>query len=114
MLALIAHAGIRQDVAGKRAEELQAALAAGAKEMGIEATPPAGTLTLDRASAALEALKALAPLQKALLVKGQFATVSADGTIRVMEAGLMRMVRAVLDCPLPPLLDAIDPATLAA
>jgi len=26
----------------------------------------------------------------------------------------MRLVGAVLDCPLPPLLDHIDPATLAA
>jgi hypothetical protein len=31
-----------------------------------------------------------------------------------MEAGLVRMVCAVLDCPLPPLLESIDPATLAA
>ena len=43
-----------------------------------------------------------------------FATVAADGTIRVIEAELMRMVCAVLDCPLPPLLDHVDPATLVA
>ena len=64
--------------------------------------------------AALEALKSLRPLEKALLVKGLFATVTADGTIRVVEAGLMRLVGAVLDCPLPPLLDEMDPAALAA
>jgi len=39
--------------------------------------------------------------------------VSADGTIRVIEAELMRLVGAVLDCPLPPLIDAIDPTALA-
>jgi hypothetical protein len=39
--------------------------------------------------------------------------VTADGTIRVMEAELMRLVGAVLDCPLPPLLESVDPATLA-
>ena len=61
----------------------------------------------------LEALKGLAPMQKALLVKGLFAAVTADGTIRVMEAELMRLVGAVLDCPLPPLLESVDPATLA-
>jgi hypothetical protein len=114
VLALVAHAGIRQDAAGKRAEELKAATAAGGKEMGIEVAMPAGTITLDRAGTALEALKELHPLQKALLVKGLFAAINTDGTIRVMEAGLVRMVCAVLDCPLPPLLESIDPATLAA
>jgi len=114
VLSLMAHAGIRQDATGKRGEAVQAALDAGAKELGIEITPPTGTLTLDRAGGALEALKDLAPLQKAVLIRGLFAAVSVDGTIRVMEAGLMRMVSAVLDCPLPPLLESIDPATLAA
>ena len=46
--------------------------------------------------------------------KGLFAAVSADGTIRVVEAELMRLVGAVLNCPLPPLLETVDPATLAA
>ena len=39
---------------------------------------------------------------------------TADGTIRVVEAALMRMVGAVLDCPLPPLFEELDPETLAA
>ena len=47
-------------------------------------------------------------------VKGLFAAITVDGTIRVAEAGLMRVVGAVLDCPLPPLLEALDPASLAA
>jgi uncharacterized tellurite resistance protein B-like protein len=114
VMSLMAHAGTRQDATGKRGEALQVALDAGAKELGIAVTPPAGTLTLDTAAAALDALKQLAPLQKAVLIRGLFAAVSADGTIRIMEAGLMRMVSAVLDCPLPPLLESIDPATLAA
>jgi hypothetical protein len=38
---------------------------------------------------------------------------TADGVIRVAEAELMRLVGAVLDCPLPPLLDEMDPAALA-
>jgi len=63
---------------------------------------------------ALESLKGLAPMQKAVFVKGLFAAVTHDGTILVMEAELMRMVGAVLDCPLPPLLESIDPATLVA
>jgi hypothetical protein len=117
VLSLVAHAGIRRDATGARGEELQAAIRAGTKEMGLpesaassEMTPH---LTLEAAGKALEALKALAPMQKALLVKGLFSAVSADGAIRVAEAELMRLVGAVLDCPLPPLLDAVDPATLA-
>jgi len=105
LLSLVAHAGTRPDAAGARAEGLQAAMRAGAKETGLPESAAAATLSLEAARTALEALKGLAPLQKALLVKGLFAAVLADGTIRVAEAELMRLVGAVLDCPLPPLLD---------
>ncbi|HUN70313.1 MAG TPA: M48 family metallopeptidase [Burkholderiales bacterium] len=113
VLSLIAYAGIRQDATGKRGEELAAAMRAGTKEMGIAEAPAATALRLEVAAAALESLKRLAPMQKAILVKGLFAAVSADGAIRVAEAELMRLVGAVLDCPLPPLLESVDPATLA-
>jgi hypothetical protein len=53
-------------------------------------------------------------MQKGVLVKGLFAAVTLDGTIRLAEAELMRLVGAVLDSPLPPLLESLDPATLAA
>jgi len=82
--------------------------------MGIAEAAAESALRLEIAAAALDRLKSLAPMQKAILVKGLFAAVSADGTIRVMEAELMRLVGAVLDCPLPPLLESVDPATLAA
>ncbi len=114
VLSLVAHAGTRQDATGKRSDALAAAIGAGLKEMGLPEAAAVTTLTLEAAAEALEILKSLAPMQKAILVKGLFAAVSADGTIRVMEAELMRMVGAVLDCPLPPLLESIDPATLAA
>jgi len=113
VLSLVAHAGTRQDASGERGDALAAAMRAGLKEMGLAEAPSASALTLDGAAKALEKLKQLAPMQKAILVKGLFATVSADGTIRVVEAELMRLVGAVLDCPLPPLLESIDPATLA-
>lgn len=113
MLSLIAYAGVRQDATGKRADALAAAMRAGTKEMGLPEAPAASALRLEIAAAALETLKSLAPMQKAILVKGLFAAVSADGTIRVMEAELMRLVGAVLDCPLPPLLESVDLATLA-
>jgi hypothetical protein len=114
VLSLVAHAGTRQDATGQRGEALGAAMRAGLKEMGLSEAPPVSALTLETAAEALEMLKNLAPMQKAVLVKGLFAAVTADGTIRVVEAELMRLVGAVLDCPLPPLLETIDPATLAA
>ena len=113
LLALIAHAGTRPDATGSRAEALQTALRAGAEVMGID-IPTAAEFAPAVIAAAFEALKNLAPMQKAVLVKGLFAAVSADGTIRVVEAELMRLVAAILDCPLPPLLDELDPAALAA
>jgi hypothetical protein len=113
VLALVAYAGTRADAKGERGAALQAAIKAGAGVMGIpeSASAPA---TLEAANAALEALRSLEPMQKGLLVKALFAAVTVDGTIRVAEAGLMRLVGAVLDCPLPPLFDSLDPATLAA
>jgi uncharacterized tellurite resistance protein B-like protein len=116
LLSLVAHAGTRQDATGERGAALAAAMRAGTKELGLpEATAAAvGSLTLEKAAEALQQLRNLAPMQKAILVKGLFATVTADGTIRVVEAELMRLVGAVLDCPLPPLLESVDPATLAA
>jgi len=115
LLSLIAHAGTRADASGERDAALKLALQAGAAIMQIDADKAAAAnLSLERINAAFEAMRTLAPLQKALLVKGLFAAVTADGTIRVIEAGLMRAVGAVLDCPLPPLLDEVDPAALAA
>jgi Zn-dependent protease with chaperone function len=113
VLALVAYAGTRVDATGAREAALQAAVGAGAATLGIPANVPSPVgLTLDSASHALDALRSLAPMQKGLLVKGLFAAVTVDGTIRVAEAGLMRVVGAVLDCPLPPLLESLDPATL--
>ncbi len=114
VLSLVAHAGTRQDANGQRGAALAAAMRSGTKEMGLPESAAAAALTLEVAAEALEVLKSLAPMQKAILVKGLFAAVSHDGSIRIMEAELMRMVGAVLDCPLPPLLETVDPATLAA
>ncbi|HEX6690773.1 MAG TPA: hypothetical protein VF110_06435, partial [Burkholderiales bacterium] len=115
VLALVAHAGTRADATGSRQEGVSAALREGAKILGLPPEAPAAApLGLEAARNALEALKSLAPMQKAVLVKGLFATVTHDGTIRVGEAGLMRLVGAMLDCPLPPLLSELDPASLQA
>ena len=107
VLALVAHSGARGEQ-----EALKAAVQAGIAEMGVPMVAP--ELTLETARNALEALRALVPGDKEILMKGLFAAVTHDGTIRVAEAELMRAVGAVLDCPLPPLFDSLDPATLAA
>src|SRR5262249_43942199 len=115
VLALVAQAGTRADAEGARQEALRAAQRAGAQVLGLaEEAVAKAPLTLDAAGGGLEELKGLAPMQKAVLVKGLFAAVTADGTIRVAEAGLMRLVGAVLDCPLPPLIADADPASLQA
>ncbi len=114
LIAVIAHAGTRVDTAGERAEALEKALAAGAQELGMDAQAARdASLSLEAVSAALEAARGLAPLEKARLVKGLFAAVTADGVIRLGEAELMRLVGAVLDCPLPPLIETLDPRQLA-
>jgi Zn-dependent protease with chaperone function len=114
VLSIVAHAGTRADASGARGEALRLAMVAGSATMGIPEQQAAAQLSLSAAASALEALQRLAPREKARLVKGLFAAVTADGTIRVGEAELMRLVGAVLDCPLPPMLDEIDPAALAA
>jgi Zn-dependent protease with chaperone function len=114
LIAVIAHAGTRADAAGARGEALDKALSAGARELGIDvALARDAGLSLEAVSAALEAARELAPLEKARLVKGLFAAVTADGVVRVAEAELMRLVGAVLDCPLPPLIENLDPRQLA-
>jgi len=114
LLSLVAHAGTRPDAAGPRADALQSAMQAGADAVGDITLPQYHQLSFEQADAALAALKQLAPLQKAVLMRGLFAAVTADGVIRVAEAELMRLVGAVLECPLPPLLDEMDPAALGA
>jgi Zn-dependent protease with chaperone function len=103
LLSLVAHAS-GNDAAG--------AFRAGARQLdlGTGELAPRGALSLERAQGALEALRALAPLAKARLVQSLFAAATADGTIRQGEAELLRLVGAVLDCPLPPLVDALAPA----
>jgi hypothetical protein len=105
LLSLVAHAGCGPGAAGE--QEFTTAFGAGAAEMRLKNASPVDrrAIQLGAVGSALENLRGLAPLPKAVLLKGLFTAVTADGTIRVIEAELMRMVGAVLDCPLPPLLD---------
>lgn len=67
--------------------------------------PAAALPSPEAVTGALYALNALAPMQKLLFMKELLAAASADGSVRVAEAELLRLVGAVLDCPLPPLVD---------
>jgi Zn-dependent protease with chaperone function len=98
LLSLIAHAGHADAGAAFRAGLAQLGLREGALLAREAVTPEA-------AGAALDRLRGLAPLAKALLVKAMFAAASADGTLQLAEAELLRLAGAVLDCPLPPLVD---------
>ena len=115
-LSLVAFAGRKPGRDPALDREVAEAFAAGAKAAGLaDATLlPKEKFSLDAAGKALNELMSVAPLAKAVLIKALFAVVSADGTIRLMEAELMRLIGAVLECPLPPLIDEVDPATLAA
>lgn len=107
VLSLIAHAS-RGDT--------EAAHAKGKAILGI-ALPgpvPAAEISSARLAEALERLRHLQPFQKPRVLKACLETAAADGTFRLAEAELVRAVAATLDCPLPPVIGALDPATLAA
>jgi Zn-dependent protease with chaperone function len=97
-------------------DKLEGAFRAGLQAMTLaETAPPRDSKpSLEAAQQGLDRLRALAPLAKARLVQGLFAAASYDGTLRVAEVELLRLTGAVLDCPLPPLIAEIDPATLQA
>ncbi len=115
-LSLVAFAGRKPGRDPALDAEVAEAFAAGAKVAGLQDVQllPKEKFSLEAAGRALNDLMTVAPLAKAVLVKALFAVVSADGTIRLMEAELMRLIGAVLECPLPPLIEEVDPATLAA
>jgi Zn-dependent protease with chaperone function len=97
LLSLIAHAG--------RAESA-AAFRAGAGQIGLREAQLVAreSITPEAADAALDRLRGLAPLAKALLVKAMFAAANADGDLQLAEVELLRLAGAVLECPLPPLI----------
>jgi Zn-dependent protease with chaperone function len=107
MLSLVAYAS------GQAADQ---AFAHGARilELGWTAPLPAEALTSAGISASFERLRHLAPLAKPALLRACMEAAMADGSLRLPEAELLRAVAATLDCPVPPVLAAQDPLTLAA
>ena len=107
VLSLIAHAS-RGDAA--------AAHARGKAILGIElpGPVPVAELSTARIGEALERLRHLEPFAKPRVLKACLETAAADGKFYLAEVELVRAVAATLDCPLPPVIGALDPATLAA
>ena len=107
VLSLIAHAS--------KGDAL-AAHARGKALLGIElpGPVPVAELSTARIGEALERLRHLEPFAKPRVLKACLETAAADGKIRLAEAELVRAVAATLDCPIPPVIGALDPATLAA
>jgi Zn-dependent protease with chaperone function len=105
VLSLVSHAA-RGDTAQ--------AFAIGAKWLDADpaAVTPVSTFSLARVSAALERLRVLAPLVKPRVLRA-CVDAAADGGITLAQAELLRTIAATLDCPLPPVLETLDPATLA-
>jgi len=48
------------------------------------------------------------------VLKACVETAAADGPFRLAEMELVRAIAATLDCPIPPVIQSLDPATLAA
>jgi len=107
VLSLIAHAS-QGDTA--------AAHAKGGAILGLALPAPAAVaeLTSARIVEALERLRHLQPFEKPRVLKACVEAAAADGQFRLAEMELVRAVAATLDCPLPPVIGALDPATLAA
>ena len=107
VLSLVAHAAAGDAVA--------AAFAKGVPWLGVElaAALPMTELSTRRIGEALERLRLLQALEKPRILRACVDAAGADGTFRIAEAELVRIVAATLDCPLPPLIAALDPARLA-
>ena len=86
--------------------------AAAVRKLGWSAPLAVGTLGTARVGEALERLRHLAPFAKPAVLKACVEAAAADGVFRLAEVELLRMVTATLDCPIPPLVAALDPRSL--
>jgi Zn-dependent protease with chaperone function len=105
VVSLVAHAA-----RGESAE----AFAQGAKwlELAPDALVPVAEISIGGVGTALERLRVLAPLVKPRVLRA-CVDAAADGGFTLAQAEMLRAVAATLDCPVPPVLAALDPATLA-
>ena len=71
---------------------------------------PVAECGLQELDQALATLAGAAPNLKRKIIEAAVATVSADGYLQIQEAELLRAISDSLDCPMPPLAIALDPA----
>lgn len=98
LLAVIASAGHADPALARRA--FLAGLARLFPRSATTFAPPlAGVRALDQG---WDALQALEPVSKAMLLEAVVEAATHDGRLAVAELELLRTVSALLDCPLPP------------
>jgi len=105
LFAVLAHSGHPDDAAAA-----ERAYLAGISRVLPRRQPPLDVpADWPRALAtALDQLNALNPIAKRSLVEGLVVTIAHDSQLSVEEAELLRTVCALLQCPLPPLLPAVE------
>ncbi len=101
VLALVARAG-----AGGPSLEADAGKAAffrgvAETDLAVAGFPAPQVIELTAVDRALANLRDLSPGAKETFIRALYATVTHDGTIRVAEAELLRLVCGVLECPVP-------------
>jgi Zn-dependent protease with chaperone function len=101
LLAVVAQAG-HEDAASAQRAYLAGMQRVLPRDHVPYAPPANGVLALDDT---WDALDALDPLAKQVMVEAITAAVGHDGRVSVAEAELLRTICAVLHCPLPPMLD---------
>jgi Zn-dependent protease with chaperone function/uncharacterized tellurite resistance protein B-like protein len=99
LLSLVAHAGSTDKALFEKVAP------------GVELAPR-DSLQLAKVSEALERLSQLPPLEKQPLIAACAELVAADGNVKLIEHELLRAIGAVLDCPMPPAIAALDPRLL--
>jgi len=96
-------AGIGNRTRGELAKECALVLTL-LSDAGMEPPPS----SIEDISAALRALRQLAPAEKAALIAACAEVVTADGNVKLYEHELLRAVCSALDCPMPPAMAALD------
>jgi Zn-dependent protease with chaperone function len=105
VLSLLARAGC-----GGNPSRASMAYRVGIARLGVDVEPPMrDNVSLQELDAALGRLVTCAPGVKRRIVDACAHCVASDGVVCVEEAELLRLVTAMLDCPLPPFLEAVAP-----
>lgn len=107
LLSLIAHSSTQQDIGVEEAFDQAATLL----KLDTKLVPLA-SINMEKLDMAVDALRAVKPLQKPALLKACAACIMADRKIMPIEAELLRAIAATIDCPMPPLVEQRDQSTL--